>query len=500
MIASYEAHHPAMTASRDAHRRVDTAVARGYLHADHAPRHYTVHCDTTSLAFAGAYDVIPDVGAPSVVHGHSKDHRPDLKQILFGLSLYGPTVMPLVATVLDGNTSEQKANRTHTEQLAALLRPDDEVTLVADCKLVDPVTLGQVLDEHFHFISLLPDSYNLRGQLIRTALAETEPLPELAREAGRTKKDPPHIYKGRSYETAFPVQDPHTPGKEGLTTRRMRALVVESPQLRAKFDAALEGRLEREGDQFQVALRRANREPFQCEPDATTARDQMLPTLSLHQATVTVERQEKALPRPTRGRPRKGEEAPVSVSYALVLQELVPDPAAIEAARQEQSHFVLLTDHLDKEVWPDAAILKEYRQQHLIEGHSSFRWFKATAKVSPMFLKTPRRIAALCLVFVLALMVRNYLQFELRRQMAEQELTLPYYDRKRETELPTAELLFDLFAGVQVVQIIRDERVLERRLGKLDPGAKMVLALLHLDEALLITVKPKFRPGPEGIP
>jgi hypothetical protein len=97
-------------------------------------------------------------------------------------------------------------------------------------------------------------------------------------------------------------------------------------------------------------------------------------------------------------------------------------------------------------------------------------------------------------------MVRNYLQFEVWRQMAEQKLTLPYYDRRRETELPTAELLFDLFAGAQVVQIVRDEVVLQRRLGKLGPGAKTVLALLNLDEALLTTVRPKSRSGQEEIP
>jgi transposase len=477
-----------------------SAVARHYLHRDSAPRRYTVHGDTTSLALQGAYDVIPDEGAPSAMHGFSKDHRPDLKQVIFGLSLYGPTGMPLTASVLDGNSSDQQTNRLCIEQLASLLRPDDEVTLVGDCKLVDATTLGQLLDEDFHFISLLPDNYNLRQQLIRTALADTAPMPELAREPGRTKKDPPHIYQGRSYETTFPLQDPHTPGKEGLSTKRMRGLVVESPQLRAKFEAGLESLLEREVKRVHTTLRRANQEPFRCQSDAAAARESVLATLSLHQATIAVERREKTLPRARRGRPKKGEEPSVEVFYTLALQELVPDEAAVEAARREASHFVLLTDHLDKDVWSDVAVLREYRQQHLIEGHSGFRWFKSTAQVSPLFLKTPRRIQALCLVFVLALMVRNYLQFEVRRQMAEQKLALPYYDRRRETELPTAELLFDLFAGAQVVQIIRDEVVQQRRLGKMDPGAKTVLTLLNLDEALFTTVRPKSRSDQEEIP
>lgn len=479
---------------------VISAVARRYLHSAQAPKRYSIHGDTTSLALQGLYEVIPDEGAPLPTFGYSKDKRPDLKQVIFGLTLHGPTAMPLVASVLDGNTSEQKANRLSIDQLASLLRPDDEVTLVADCKLVDPVTLGRVLDEKFHFISLMPDTYALRQALITKALAEKEPMPELAREPGRTKKDPPHIYAGRSYETVFPIQDPHLQGAEGLTTPPLRALVVSSPQLRAKFDAGLERMLQREVEHFERALRKANREPFRCEPDATTAIETLLPALKLQKATVVVLRHEKVLPRKTRGRPKKGEEAQKEVFYTLSLQEIERNEAAIAAAREQAGHFILLTSHTDTKKWSDQQILAEYRRQHLIEGHCGFRWFKDEAKVAPVFLKTPRRIAGLCAIFVLALMVRNYLQEQLRRQMAELDVTLPYYDRRRETKTPTAELLFDLFAGLQVIVVTRAEEVLQRQLGKLDPGAKTILDLLHLDEALFTTVRPKLRPHAGRIP
>jgi transposase len=389
---------------------VISRVAARYVHSEYAPRCYSVHGDTTTLALQGAYDVIPDEGAVLPTFGYSKDKRPDLKQVMFGLTLHGETCMPLSAAVLDGNTSEQAANRLSIDQLASLLRPDDEVTLVADCKLVDPVTLGRVLDEQFDFISLMPDSYALRQTLITSALANQAPMPELAREPGRTKKDPPHIYKGRSYSTTFPIKDPHTPGKDGLHPRKMRALVVSSPQLRAKFDASLERTVQREVESFQRALRKANEEPFRCEPDALTAISTMLPPLGLHKATVVVERHEKKLPRAKRGRPKKGEDAPVEVSYGLTVQEMVTDEAAIDAAREAASHFVLLTSHLDEQAWPDARVLSEYRKQHRIEGIRGFRWFKSEARVCPLFLKTPRRINALCTVFVLALMVHNSLQ------------------------------------------------------------------------------------------
>ena len=45
----------------------------------------------------------------------------------------------------------------------------------------------------------------------------------------------------------------------------------------------------------------------------------------------------------------------------------------------------------------DAEILAEYRHQYLVENHTGFRWIKSEGKVSPMFLKTPKRIRAVVL-------------------------------------------------------------------------------------------------------
>ncbi|MDF1532838.1 MAG: hypothetical protein P1P72_11080, partial [ANME-2 cluster archaeon] len=46
----------------------------------------TIHSDTTSKSFYGAYDnKIDAVDVPNITYGYPKDHRPDLKQIVFGI-------------------------------------------------------------------------------------------------------------------------------------------------------------------------------------------------------------------------------------------------------------------------------------------------------------------------------------------------------------------------------------------------------------------------------
>lgn len=42
-----------------------------------------IHFDTTSVTFFGEY--ASSVSQPRIAHGHNKDHRPDLKQLVFGL-------------------------------------------------------------------------------------------------------------------------------------------------------------------------------------------------------------------------------------------------------------------------------------------------------------------------------------------------------------------------------------------------------------------------------
>ena len=207
---------------------------------------YSVHQDFTSYSFYGEYNDVSPWG-PVPAFGHSKDFRPDLKQLVFGLSIHGSAGIPLICSTLDGNTSDARANRDHLARLAALLPDEDDVTIVADCNLVDGQTLGQLLCAGFHFVSLLPDTYNLRAELIADAWStdpDVEKWPLLGSHAGRLKADPPTLYRGRSVERPFPMLLHKTPSLEGPgpcaavpSIETMRFLVVHSDSLAALFDA-----------------------------------------------------------------------------------------------------------------------------------------------------------------------------------------------------------------------------------------------------------------------
>ena len=431
-------------------------IATRYLHRQ-PQEQYSIHQDTTSVLLQGLYET---TDKPTPAHGFSKDHRPDLKQLIFGLTVNQQGI-PLIASVKDGNTSDQEANRDHIKELQQLLPEDDEVTLVADCKLVDANTIGKVLGAGLHFVSLLPNSFSLRAELIEDAWKSRPALsqwPVLAEKPGRRKADPHIKYRGFSFARTFPVL--LDTGKQGFTPVKsnepLRFLVLYSDALAAKFERSLPGKLQKEVKKLQVAEKKLNKDGFACEADARTAASSAAAKISLHNVDVQVAVEERKVKRSRRGRPRAGEVTPTKSVWTVSLRP-TPCSVRIDFARRQKSCFVLLTDW-PVSLWSDQRVLSEYRHQSVIEGSCGFRWLKGPAQVSPIFLHKPHRIRALGLLLVLALMVRNTLQFRLRQTLAERGETLPHPFTKQPEARLTAEMALEHFRGLQSVRLYRDDQ------------------------------------------
>lgn len=75
-----------------------------------------MHNDSTSVAMTGKYDDVPSGldGKKSIQpkYGHNKDHRPDLKQLLFSLTISRDGAVPVHFKAYDGNVTDDS---THIE-------------------------------------------------------------------------------------------------------------------------------------------------------------------------------------------------------------------------------------------------------------------------------------------------------------------------------------------------------------------------------------------------
>jgi hypothetical protein len=75
------------------------------------------HNDSTTISFYGSYRgasgrKIRGRTAPMITYGHSKSHRPDMKQLLFILTMTADGNIPVAFRCTDGNTSD---SRTHID-------------------------------------------------------------------------------------------------------------------------------------------------------------------------------------------------------------------------------------------------------------------------------------------------------------------------------------------------------------------------------------------------
>ena len=146
-----------------------------------------VHADTSSRSFYGVYDG-QDPSAPQVTYGYSKDHRPDLKQILFGVGTSRDRV-PVMAEVCSGNQSDMTWNKRWMKAARGELglAEDKPLVYVADSASITTDNLDALAEARLDFISRLPERYGLAGRLMEEALGARQEWVEVGRIAEREK-------------------------------------------------------------------------------------------------------------------------------------------------------------------------------------------------------------------------------------------------------------------------------------------------------------------------
>jgi len=133
-----------------------------------------MHNDSTSVSVFGAYPEAEEEGVQqgqktvAITYGHSKDHRPDLKQLLYVLTITEDGGVPVYFTTHSGNTVDDKTHCETWDILRQLVgRPD--FLYVADCKLASTSNMKYIHRQGGRFVTVLPatrkEDRQFRGRL-----------------------------------------------------------------------------------------------------------------------------------------------------------------------------------------------------------------------------------------------------------------------------------------------------------------------------------------------
>ena len=387
--------------------------------------------------------------------------------------------LPLRLGVSDGTINNSTETPVAIEECLAL-GLDGMRGIVADSKAYCKRTLGLCLEQRVGPITLVPRTCAVR-QEVEAWGQQHSPLPLLLEKPGRTRQELPRRWHGQSVIRSVAVED--ADGRQDVA--ELRFLVVHSSQLASQAAEASAAAQAKEAVQVAEHIERVEARWFACVTDTEAAiaeyegqgqgrRGRKPRPWRYHGLHYRVEAVTQRQKRTQRGRPPR-QSCPRTSS--VIASESMQQPTCRPADTQG---WTVLATTVGAESCTDAETLQAYQEQH-ITVEPDFRWIKNPTAISPVWLEKPERIAALAMLTVVGLLVYAVIQRQVRLYLRDHNQHVP--GNKGPTAIPTAAVVFTLFAPVMRVQFVLDEQISFQVHG-MQPYHQLVCDAMGLDPTL----------------
>jgi len=454
--------------------RIDPALLLAVVR--HVIREFDVrldelHNDSTSVRVYGAYENASKEKlrrgrkTHAITYGHSKDHRPDLKQLLYILTVSEDGGVPVYFTSASGNTTDDTTHRD-TWQLLYDLVGSADFLYVADCKLATTANMDYIARRGGRFVTVLPRTRREDAEFRRRLCEKPRAVAWRTLYVVRDEKE--------NVVDTLSSCDPEQTSAEGY-----RLFWFHSTR-KAELDA------EARSKQTQRALAAlallndrlaGTRTRFRERIKVQQAVDEILDRFGVtNWVTVVIDEDEEAVYRQASpGRPGEGTKYVKRVKKRFRLTSRI-DPLRWIDEMATDGVCPLITNARDLDA---EAVLRAYKRQPIIEKR--FSQLKTDFEVAPIYLKEVSRIQSLLCVYFLVLLVQTLLERELRRGMERAGMTsLPLYPEERACRRPTARRLFDVFEPLERHELTSPDGSQERLAPRLSPLHRQVLGLLRI--------------------
>ncbi len=407
--------------------------------------HRFVHVDSSSFHLHGAYEIEkPDKEAITITEGYSRDHRPDLKQVVVQLITSQKSALPVWLEVLSGNSSDKESFPLSVEAY--------------NKQLGDSASPYYVMDSAGYAADNLKTLKGMRWLMrVPETLAEAK---RLVRESEKTEMQPlAEDYWGKE----VPVTYGEIP---------QRWLVVFSQAAYERELHTLTKNQEKEHQAAEKQWHKLSLQTFNCQEDAETAAKKFNQGWKFHQ-TVAEAAPITHYAKP--GRPSAGDE-PEIVGYGLK-GSISADPDRVEAAKRTLGKFIIATNELDVQKLSSTHLLENYTDQG-VSVERGFRFLKDPLFFADsVFLKKPERIMALMMIMGLALLIYSLAERQLRLGLEESNEKIP--DQKGKlTATPTIRWVFQTFEGIDILSVWVNGQPTLRQVLNLRPVHQQVIRLL----------------------
>ena len=428
-----------------------------------------LHNDSTTITFSGEYRESlqngDTKGPPRITHGYNKDHRPDLKQLVWSLTVSHDGAVPVHYNVYDGNTSDDTTHIGIWDSLCGIVGGPDFI-YVADSKMCTRKNMAHVTQRGGHFITVMPRTRKEDARF-KMAIANEQANWQLiwTRPSHRRKSDPHERYEA--------VEDP-SPSSDGYRVIWYRSSSKWKRDEQARDDKITAARQElRRIGERSGKRKLKTRDQIIAAVDAVLEETGTRPWIEVAIEIEEIETHKQASP----GRPGKDTLYVKTVSaihrpVARLKIQAIRDSAATDGI------FPLMTD-MSPERMSALDVLSTYKYQPFLEKRHE--QLKTAARVTPVNFKTPERIEAYLFLYFLAVTVHALIERKVRESMNVANIeSIPIYPEERDCRAPTADKILDLFKNQRQHKLVDGNNTIKVFWDDLSAVQRQVLELLDI--------------------
>ncbi|HIE57229.1 MAG TPA: IS1634 family transposase [Anaerolineales bacterium] len=423
-----------------------------------------IHNDSTTLKAFGAY---PGKTRSNVElkRGHSKDHRHDLKQLVFSLSLCADGAVPVHHKVYSGNRTD---DTTHIETWNTLrkITPSADFLYVADCKLCTDAQLAYITRHGGRAITIMPETWTEVAEFKSTLRTTSKKKKEIWRRRQPDQQDQ------WEYFSVFA-------GEHHTKKRGYRIHWICSSEKRRRDQASREQRLLKSETALMELNARINTRNLKQRAAIDTAVSKILEQyktgsfLDIRLGDSTVQEKIQI------GRGRPGEKTRFQTrTHPIHTLGWSRNLKALKQETRIDGLFPLLCTDSNLSA---KEVLQAYKYQPRLEKR--FCQFKSIHNAAPLLFKKISRIEANCFVFFIALIMQALIEREARLHMQQDGTdALPIYPEQRDADRPTSNKIFDLFEPLSTYSIIDNGNIVEEFKDDLNDIQNNILSYLNVRE------------------
>lgn len=415
------------------------------------------HADATGYARGGKPTAV-------ITHGHNKDFRPDLKQLLWILTVSADGAVPIACRVADGNTEDSSTHIPTWDELVALVG-NTQFLYVADCKLATRANMDHIHGHGGRFVTVMPRTRREDTWFRDWVTRNTPTWVEASCAPARRRTDPPDVMA--TFEAPLGSAEGHRIIWVHSTRKAVNDAATRARRIE-RATAALEALAARlAGPKSRITTRVVAEDTARAALDDLDAARYFDITISPTK-TKDYTAEHRGNPGPDT-RFRQNTKIRFTLTWRL-RQHTVRHDAASDGC------FPLITN--DTTMTP-AAILAAYKYQPNLERRN--HCLKSHQAVAPVNLHSPARIEALLCCHFFALLTHALIERQARTAMAAANLkTIPLYPEERDCPAPSGTRILQIFDSLNRQQITSDGATIQVFEPDLDALQRPVLKLLGI--------------------